>query len=180
MTTKRAVLGAVLLATTLGALAALPLGGHRRLSVDLWLVTASGWFMLLFIRGVFDAVPVEVTQRRGIWGRATRPEDPPVRLPRDLVALEGTVIGGRDSERAYRRRLQPRLIDISSHLLLSRHGIDLERQPAKAAEILGDVGWLLNPEAIERKVRIDEMDRLLDRLSPQDEQSFEQPDRSSR
>lgn len=168
MNGRRAVGGALVLAMALGALVAVPLGQRRQFSIDLWLVVTGIWFTLLFIRGVFAEVPVESMTRRSLWhGRAPESETL-VKLPRGMLALEGTVIGGRDSSRAFNRRLRPKLIEVAAHRLRNNHGVDLERQPERVAELLGDVAWMIDPAVGERSPSIEELHRLLNRLDAPD------------
>jgi hypothetical protein len=161
------VLGAAVLAIVLGVLVALPLGRDRELSVEVWLTAAALWFAVLTVQAIFRAAPVAGTGLRWIWSRTAAPEEPPVKLPRDLQALEGTVVGGRDSAKGFSQRLQPRLIAIVSHGLQTRHGIDMGQQPEQAAAVLGEDAWLVDPDVQDRAPDLAQIHRLLDRALPE-------------
>ena len=168
MTSGRQIFVALLLAIVLGALAALPFGAdERRLSVELWLLAAGMWFGLATATALFRAAPLATTPLRGFFGLPSPPPESVAKIPRDLQALEGTVIGGRDSVRGYRNRLRPRLLPIVSHGLLASHGIDLEREPARAAAVLGDLAWIIDPTVDDRHPSLTELDELLDMVTNQ-------------
>ena len=170
MSTKRTIFGAVVLAIALGILAALPLGRNRELSVEIWLTAAALWLAALLIRAIFRAAPVASGDLRGLWGRVTAPAEPPARLPRDLVALEGTVVGGRDGARAFTQRLRPRLIPIVRHGLETHHGVDMDRHPTQAAALLGDEAWMVDRNINDRAPSLEQVHRLLDRVLPEEHQ----------
>ena len=145
-------------AAVFGLVIALPLGRHRQISVELWLVGVAAWTGLALVSRVLATAPIE---------------EPRVRPPRSLLALEGTLLAARDSERAFTRRLRPRLRAVAHHRLRIDHGIDPDREPERATAALGDVAWLIDGageadlaggSGEARTPTIAEIDRLLDRL----------------
>ncbi len=155
----------VLWAAVLGLLVALPLGQQRQVSVEVWLIAFSAWLALSTILRMLDLVPVSPGRLRGLW-RIRRPSEPQAsRLPRPLLALEGTVISARDSQRAFALRLRPRLKSLTDHHVRTHHGIDAENDPAAALAVLGPLAWLVeadtDPDTADRMPTLDEIEQLL-------------------
>ena len=162
----------LLWAAVLGLLVALPLGRQRQFSVEVWLIAVSAWLALSTILRILDLAPVSTGRLHGLW-QIRRPAKPPVgRLPRPLLALEGTLISARDSERAFALRLRPRLKQLTDHHLRTRHGIDAEHDPAAAVAALGSLAWLVEPDAepdtADRKPTMAEIERLLELVGQPD------------
>jgi hypothetical protein len=75
----------------------------------------------------------------------------PVRIERRRPHVPERPAGLAEAERAVdyaawnpadlNRRLRPLLREVAAHRLLARRGIDIERHPESARELLGDVAW---------------------------------------
>lgn len=168
MRTGARVGATVVWAMILGALLAAPFSGEeRRLSVEVWLVITSGWLAWSVTRRTLAAAPLAPSRLRGLfqWRRRQATDDR--QRPRQLLALEGTVIAARDNERAFAHRLRPRLREAVDHCLRFEHGIDTTEDPAKAAAALGSTAWLVDPSVDDRRPTIDELDQLFDILTAQ-------------
>lgn len=165
MTLRRRILGSVLLAVALGALVVAPIGSQREISIELWLGAVAGWLAFLLTLQVLRDAPPSTSDLRALvrWQRPERPRQ--TRHPRELLALEGTLISARDNSRAYELRLRPRLQQVVEHHLSVHHGVDAATNPTAAAEILGESAWLLSPSE-GRTPTLDEVECLLDRVAP--------------
>lgn len=147
----------------LGLVAALPLGENRRISIEIWLAAVAVWLTWLAISRLLSISPVVPDRMRRLWAKPS-PADPPDHRPRNLMALEGLLLQGRDHERAHALRLRPRLRSMVAHLLRVDHGIDLHTQPEDAAAVLGDHWWIVDDQAPWRRPTLAQIDQLLDRL----------------
>ena len=182
MIRARTVIGVLASAAVFGLLVALPLGQRRQISVELWLGAVATWSVLAMVTRLLAASPVADTPPRPALRLRAAPREEPPRLPRDLLALDGTLLAARENERAFVHRLRPRLRELADHRLRVDHGIDPDREPDRAADALGDSAWLVDPEAVGRTPTADDLDRLLDRLEapgrwPAQAEPGEEPDR---
>ncbi len=158
-----AVLSTVFWAVLLGTLIALPLGRQRQLSVELWLLAVSVWLARATVLGLLARAPAHVGKLQPAWTWRRQGSEGLIPRPRQMASLEGLVLSARDNDRSYALRLRPRLRRLVDHHLRVRHGIDPDHEPDRAAAVLGDVGWLVDP-AVDRRPTLAEIDRLLDRL----------------
>ncbi|MEB3214606.1 MAG: hypothetical protein VKL39_24870, partial [Leptolyngbyaceae bacterium] len=137
----------------------------RQVSVEGWMVVLAAW-VTWRITGRLGAVAPTLPDtllpalrpRRGHVAAGIDPR------PRDLVLLEGLVLGGTDSERAADLRLRPRLRRLARHVLRNQHGIDLDREPERAAAAVGASWWLLDPTVEGRTPELDELEALVTAL----------------
>jgi hypothetical protein len=130
------------------ALLAVPaLPTARALAVWVVFVTA---LVLLLLVGRSPAAP-ETAPR---FERALRGRKPPVSQPVELLRMERElVLGAADADHA-QRRLLPLLRSAAAARLAARHGLELERRPEAARELLGDDVWeLLRPDRPEPEDR---------------------------
>lgn len=151
----------VVLALVLGGLLALPLGRQRQVSVEVWLVITALWLALSTTLNLLDQTPTVPTRLRALWRRDGTGAEPADRLPRGLMALEGTLISARDNDRAYALRLRPRLKRVTDHHLRSHLGIDGDREPDRAAAALGQSAWLVDLDGVGRTPTLPEIEQLL-------------------
>jgi hypothetical protein len=160
-----AALAVVLWAAALGAVVATPIGGDgRRLSVEVWLAVTAIWLTWSVARRIWTATPVEGDALRGLL-RLRRTEPAVTRArPRQLQALEGSLIAARDNERAFAHRLRPRLRGVAEHLLRTDHGIDLATDQVGAAAVLGSTAWLIDPSVVDRTPTMADIAQFLDAL----------------
>ncbi len=169
---RTAVLSTIGAAMLLGLVVAVIPDGQRRLSVDLWLVGVAAWAGISLARQSLSVLPGERDRLRlAIRFRPkTAEKEPP--LPRDLLALEGSLLAAADNARTYDHRLRPRLRKVVAHRLRVNRGIDLELEPERAADALGDVASLVDDTAVigddGRAPSPDELTLLLDRSEPND------------
>jgi hypothetical protein len=165
MSAARLVLVAVS-ALAFGFLMAVPPGGERRLSIDLWLAGVALW---AGVAVAWRAVTVVPTTRAGLrlpLRFRNPPDDPSDRIPRSLVSLESTVLASHENDRAFAHRLRPRLVDLADHRLRVHHGVDPAVEPERARLVLGDTAWLIDPTVTGRTPTRDDLDDFLDRLEP--------------
>lgn len=135
---------AVLVLPTLALVLALLLAPSRsELALHLYLVVVLAVALATIvgaIRGRFPDQPSLFEQS------LERPRREPARLPH-LERIEREVALARSSAFDLHYRLRPRLRGIASSLLLTRRGIDLDRQPDAARGILGPDAWeLVRPD----------------------------------
>lgn len=157
-------------ASFLGAVLAGPIGGEdQRLSVEVWLVATSVWLAWSLTRKTLVTVPMAQDELQGLWRwrRAQGPVD--AKRPRDLAALEGTMIASRDHERAFAHRLRPRLQRAVDHCLRFDHGIDVTGDSERVSGFLGQSAWLVDETVTDRKPTLAEVDELLKLLEPKPE-----------
>ncbi len=163
---RAAVVSTVVAGIAFGLLLSIVPGGQRRLSIDLWLVGVAAWAGVGLVRRALSPVPtVGATLRLPIRFRP-RPDPEDTFVPRGVATLEGGILASTDNPRSYDHRLRPRLRAVAEHQLRINHGVDPTTEPERAAEALGDVAWLVDDGVSERSPRPDEIERLLDRLSP--------------
>lgn len=164
----RTALQAVIAASALGVLIALPLGSRRELSIDLWFVVVAIWSAKSMLSAMLRAVPARYARWTNGWRRRTQDRFDDSRRTRDVLSLEGLVIRAADNPRAHAMQLRPRLDAIADHFLPIRHGVTRERDPKRAGELLGDVAWLIEPDVDDRSPSFIEIERFLDIVLAED------------
>jgi hypothetical protein len=110
---------------------------HRARAVAAWLVGVGALAVALALRRLLRARPL---RRSPFEAALAAPEVAPHRL-RSLEQAEHDCIQGIANPVDLHRRLRPRLREVAAHRLSSRHGIDLDRRPDAARELLGDEAW---------------------------------------
>lgn len=160
----------VVSAVVLGAIIAVIPSADQRLSVDLWLVVVAAWAGVSLTRRALGVVPGERDRLRlALRFRRESAEVEPS-LPRDLLALEGSLLAAADNGRSYDYRLRPRLRRVTAHRLRVNRGIDLDREPERAAAALGEATSLIDEDVSighdGRAPSPDELARLLDGSEP--------------
>jgi hypothetical protein len=125
-----AVAGAVPLVITL-----LVLPGDRPHALD---------FYLLYLGAVLLFVLARVTSGAGGRRKPIPPkkEQLSTRLP-ELVRIEREVVLATGSGFDRQMRVGPLMRDIARHRLWTRRGVDLDEQPERSRELLGDDVWAL-------------------------------------
>ncbi len=169
---RTAILSTMSAAVILGLVVAVIPDGQRRLSVDLWLVGVAAWAGVSLARQALSVVPGERDRiRLAVRFRPKAAEEEPT-LPRDLLALEGSLLAAASNARTYDHRLRARLRKVVAHRLRVNRGIDLDLEPERAAEALGDVAPLVDGTTVigddGRAPTPDELTLLLDRSEPND------------
>lgn len=155
-----------MMAGSLGALLAAPLGDRRALSVDAWLAAVAALLALSVVTNVMRTTPLTVRDLQPFWRRRDTEDRPEPSLPRSLTALEGTLLSSRDSRRAFTLRLQPRLIELADHYLATDHGLapGPDSNDERLHGVLGDTAWMLDTTPSDRTPTLTEVERFLERL----------------
>ena len=133
---RRAVIVGAL--ATLGALIGLFAStGVRARVLDAYLVTIAGVLMLMLIRTVRAFLPAPPASRfDGALAAMCEPEP-----AHGGLALERDVELARLSEFHFHIRLRPVLREIAAIRLRRRYGVDLDREPARAQELVPSAAW---------------------------------------
>lgn len=160
----KAFASALVMAVSVGGVLAILTGERRAVSLRIWLAACAVWFAVATLRRMFEYVPLMHVQFRPVLTRRRTSAAESSRRIRDVRALEGLLLRSRDNERAFRQQLQPRLIDLAQHFLRLHHGVDCEREPHKAAALLHDDYWLIDPSVEDRVPTLDDVDRFMGRL----------------
>jgi len=114
--------------------------GRAELITHIYLVVVAG--------GLLAGLAVSLTRSLRTVGASSfelglrRRVRAPVRL-QQLERLEREVTVGRQNAWDLHNRLRPTLSETAAGLLATRHGVDLERQPERAASLLGPEAWEL-------------------------------------
>ncbi|HEU5278566.1 MAG TPA: hypothetical protein VFU26_06655 [Gaiellaceae bacterium] len=111
--------------------------------VDAYLVALGGVLLLALLRATIVLAPWQEGSEfeRTLAGmRRRRPEVTELGFARDL---ESSTL----NDFHLHRRLRPVLQEIAAHRLLTRYGVDLAAEPARARELVGPTAWeLVRPE----------------------------------
>ena len=110
--------------------------GSRALVLDIWLLGMAAVLLLALFRIARLLAPSAVSPLDEALARM-RPE--PQRMPE--LALQREVELSRADELHFHVRLRPVLREIAAHRLRSHYGIDLDREPARARELVPAVAW---------------------------------------
>jgi hypothetical protein len=110
--------------------------GLRALAFDLWLLGIAAVLLLALYRverllAPATASPLDQALERMRPREAAVPE----------LALERDVVLSRAMEFHFHIRLRPVLRDIAAHRLRSRYGVELDREPARARELVPAHAW---------------------------------------
>jgi hypothetical protein len=127
-------LGAIVSAVA-GALAIFT-DGLRALILDLWLLGIAAVLLLALYRTARLLAPGHPSPLDAALARM-RPREAPV----PELALERDVALSRAMEFHFHVRLRPVLREIAAHKLRSRYGVELEREPARARELVPARAW---------------------------------------
>jgi hypothetical protein len=125
------------------ALLAVPqLSTSRALAI--WVVLVAALVLVVLLRRSRRLGRPEQAPR---FDDALRERKPPASQPAELVRMERELLlGSADADHAH-RRLLPLLRAAAAARLAARHGLDLERRPEAARELLGESVWeLLRPD----------------------------------
>ena len=150
MSFRRLILPSLAATAALVVLLALSaLSTSRALAI--WIVLVAALVLLLLVRQSRDVRGVR-TRFEAARRRTTTPAPRPVELLRGERDLALGIAGAGPA----RPRLLPKLREAAAARLASRHGIELERRPEAARELLGEDAWeLLRPDRPEPADRFD-------------------------
>ena len=160
----RSFAGIAFWALTAGGVIAILSGENRAISLRVWLATFALWFAWSAVKALLVVAPRWPVPSLGFLQADKEPLFHDDDRLREVRALHALLLRSRDNERAYGQQLRPRLIALSDHYLLVKHGVDAAREPARAASVLGDLAWMVDVDDHERAPSLDEVDRLLDYL----------------
>lgn len=148
--TRKLVEPVVFLAVALVFLLALrPLSTSRALAI--WIVLLAAVALVTLVRGIRDGDGAPRARR---FEAALHRRNGPAPEPVELVRMERELSLGVASAAHAHRRLLPLLRTAASALLGSRHGVELERRPEVARDLLGEDVWeLLRPDRPEPEDR---------------------------
>ena len=156
-------------AAVFGLALSLPLSDGEFVSVDIWLAVTGVFLAAGLLRDVIRVAAVEPAGMSVAWTwRRHRLAYRPDHRPRDLRAIEGIVTSAQHNPRAHVSELRPRLTALADHFLPIQRAVDPSRDPAGVREVLGDVGWLIDPHALDRTPTVGEIDRFLDIILGED------------
>ncbi|MSO95094.1 MAG: hypothetical protein EXQ81_04785 [Thermoleophilia bacterium] len=143
MRDARRLAGLALLPTAALAVALVLAPDRAALEVHIWLLVLLGLALLAFLRIVRVTYPSGASP----FVASLRQHSVPVRRPAGLMRLEREVSMAGSAAFDVHFRLRPALVELATELLLSRRGIDLEREPGQAHAVLGDDAWeLVRPD----------------------------------
>lgn len=144
---RRAVRRGIVLAFLLTVAAAITLfatNGIRDRVIDAYLVALAAVVMLMLVRTVAALLP---ERRPSLFDSALRAMQAPAPAIGEL-SLERDVELGRVNAFHFYSRVRPVLREIAASRLKRRYGVDLDREPARARELLGTSAWeTVRPDA---------------------------------
>ncbi len=149
----------VVAAAVIGLLAAALTSRGELISLQAWLATAAAALATLTVLNLLHTGGHRSPRGRALWSR-TAPASPDV--PRRLRGIDATISHACHNPRAHVNQLRPRLVELSRHGLWILHGIDLDTEPDRVRDHLGEVAWLLDAEVVGRSPTIPEIKMFLD------------------
>jgi hypothetical protein len=156
-------------AALFGLVLAALLGDEELVSIEIWLATTGVLVVAGLLRDVVRVAAVEPARMAVAWTwQRRRPVYGEDQRPRDLRTIEGIVTSAQHNSRAHASELRPRLTALADHALPIHRAIDPRREPTNARELLGDVGWLIDPEVVDRTPTVGEIDTFLDIILDED------------
>ena len=152
----------VLRAGVPGLLIAIAVSRDEAISIRLWLAAAGAWIVITLLLQFLSIVPLEPARLLVAWQPRHRRPDRTVNRARGLAVIRAMLGNAQRNPRAHANEFRPRLIALAAHYLPVRHGIDPETDPARTADLLGDVFWLIDPTVVDRTPTDGELHRFLD------------------
>jgi hypothetical protein len=165
---QRAIARAAIVSAVAGALVVFT-HGLRDLLTDLWLLGIAAVLLLALYRIARLLAPATASPLDAALARM-RPREASV----PELALERDVSLSRAMEFHFHVRLRPVLREIAAHRLRSRYGVELDREPARARELVPARAWAVvdpdrpvpedrlapGPTVQELSAVVDELERL--------------------
>jgi hypothetical protein len=166
----RKALVAALVATIGFAAALLFTSGGRALIEDIYVLVVAAVLMLALHRTIRVFAPGSPSAFARTLARL-RSDQPPARVE---LAEDRDVVLSRLNAFHYHIRVRPMLQEVAQHRLRLRYGVDLDREPERARELVASHAWrVISPEAAppsdrlargpsleEQRVVVDELERL--------------------
>jgi hypothetical protein len=140
----RRLAGSTLLATTILLLLLLVLPAHRNRFLSAYELVLGGIAILVIVGAL--------RSRRHPWEPVSPFDRPPERPPRpqpvaEVERLDRVLVMSSTSAFDTHHRLRPLVRSLAAERLQAHHGIDLEGEPERARELVGDELWeLLRPD----------------------------------
>jgi hypothetical protein len=135
--------------------------GYRDVALDVYLLYLGGVLLLQLVQATREA---DGHDPHAPFARALAKRGRPRPRLQQLIRQEREVGLSVDAAFDLHVRLRPTLRLVAAHRLRSRRGIDLERQPERAREVLGEEAWELirpdRPSPDDRFARGIPLDRL--------------------
>ena len=159
MTFRRA-LSIVLVALLGGLLVGIMFSGDELISVRIWIGTSAVIVVTVAVRDLVVASNPEPMTLERAWRRTS--QEQPSQRPLEMRNLQALVVSANANPRMFSRRLRPHLVELAEHFLPRRHGISFDDDGEEAAQLLGDVSWLIEPGVDDRIPTFEEIGRFLD------------------
>jgi len=159
MTTKR-IWVAVVQASIIGLPFAVARSGDEFVSALVWLAAAAVSMVVILLRGFLSVAEMGRARLVPAWSELPQPAR--AREARKVWSIHVLLANAQRNKRTHAHVLRPRLVDSANHYLPLKHGFDLESDPARAADLLGDVAWLIDSEVIDRTPTPADLHRFLD------------------
>ena len=159
MKTKR-IWVMVVQARIIGLPFAVAQSGDELISAQVWLVAAAASMVFILLRDFIAVSAMERARLVPAWSQ--RPQPAPAREARKVQSIHVLLARAQRNKRTHAHVLRPRLVDSANHYLPLKHGFDLESDPARAADLLGDVAWLIDSEVIDRTPTRADLHRFFD------------------
>ncbi len=159
MTAKRKWV-VVVRASLLGLLFAVALSGDEVISVQVWVAATAASMVVLLLSELIAVAAVEPARLVPAWSR--RRQQAATREARGLRRIYLLLANAQRSPRTHANVLRPRLVELADHYLQRSHGLDLENDPERVADLLGDVAWLVDSGVVDRTPTTTDLQRFLD------------------
>jgi len=142
----------LLLGAIVVAVVSFVLPGRRHIALDVFVLFVGAVGLAAGVRSTHGASP-EV-HAPALEDELRDPLDMRPKRPAELERLEREVHLSLGNEFYFHHRLRPLLREIASTRLLVHHGVDLDRRPAQAEELVGPEAWeWLRPDRAEPRDR---------------------------
>lgn len=135
----RRAAGAALLPSAALVAAVVLLPGRTELAVHVWLLVVLSIGLLALVAGIRQDVPPSASR----FAAALLPPAAGTARPPSLARVEREVSMGAETAFDTHYRLRPLFRTLTAGILLHRFGVDLERSPERARELVGDDLWAL-------------------------------------
>ncbi len=147
----------------IGLIVGLTFSGDEPVSIQVWVAATAAtiaiFAMVDFLRasalGGFEIAPA--------WTLGAKPGSE--RHPRRVSGLRALLKAAQSNPRLFHRRLRPLLAGLAEHFLPRRHGLDLQRDQAEVAALLGSTYWLLDTAVDDRAPTEEEFEMFLELVS---------------
>jgi hypothetical protein len=154
----------------IGLLIAVAVSGDDLISVQAWLAATVVWVVGRLLWEFISTASPQPAELVFAWSRRRRGRRA-LSGPSGLLAIGALLRNAQNNPRAYTNHLKPRLQALAQHHASIRHGIDVERDRDRVTALLGEVAWLIDPAVVDRSPTLAEIDRFLDVILAQKDES---------